>query len=53
MVIVSPSPSVSNRTIWAVLAIKPFPYFTKVVGKIGARNAHVDDPHSGSPQKVL
>jgi hypothetical protein len=36
-----------------VIAIQPLAHFPKCVGKSGARNAHMDDPHSGAPEKVL
>ena len=32
---------------WAVVAIEPLAHFPKALGKIGASNAHMNDPHSG------
>jgi hypothetical protein len=37
----------------AVLAIEPFARSLENLTKIGLADAHVDDPHSGFPEKVL
>jgi len=37
----------------AVISIQPLAHLSKCVGKIGARNAHLDNPHSGSPKRCL
>jgi hypothetical protein len=31
---------------WAFVAIKPLAHLPKPPGKIGASNAHMDDPHN-------